>query len=76
MAGVERQRIRGTFARRGLSGRTLGAAFDPVPLTYGVLPTTRLIVGVDFAGGSRLPANFVRRDRLKARIRSGLTPSV
>jgi hypothetical protein len=76
MAGVERQRIRDTFARRGLSGRTFGAAFDPVPLAYGVLPPTCLIFGVDFAGGSRLPANFVRRDRLKAKIRSGLAHSV
>jgi hypothetical protein len=76
MAGVEGQRIRDTFVRGGLSGRTLGTAFDPVPLTDGVLPTTRLMVGVDFAGGSRLPANFVRRDWLKAKIRSGLAPSV
>jgi hypothetical protein len=55
MAGVERQRIRGTSARRCLSGRTFGAAFDLGLLTYGVLPTPCLIVGVDFAGVSRLP---------------------
>jgi hypothetical protein len=76
MAGVEGLRIRDTFGRRGLSGRTFGAAFDPVPLTYGVLPATHLIFGIDFAGVSRLPANFVKRDRLKAKIRSGLAPSV
>jgi hypothetical protein len=62
MAGVEGQRRRDTSAQRSLSGRTLGAAFDPVPLTYGVLPATRLIVEVDFAGVSRLPANSVDGD--------------
>jgi hypothetical protein len=71
MARVERLRIRGTFARRGLSGRTFGAAFDPVPLAYGVLPATRLIVGVDFAGVSRLPANSGGGDRLKAKYGTG-----
>jgi hypothetical protein len=76
MAGVEGQRIRNTFARRGFSGRTLGAAFDPVPLTYGVLPTTRLIFGVDFAGVSRLPANSMGGDRLKAKIGRRLAHSV
>jgi hypothetical protein len=57
MAGVEGQRIRDTFARRGFSGRTFGVAFDPVPLAYGVLPTTGLMGAADFAGGNRLPAN-------------------
>jgi hypothetical protein len=74
MAGVEGQRIRDTFARRGLSGRTFGAAFDPVLLAYGVLPITRLIVGVDFAGGSRLPANSGGGDRLKAKYGAGWPP--
>jgi hypothetical protein len=76
MAGVERQRIRDTFARRGLSGRTFGAACQPVPLTYGMLPTTYLIVEVDFAGVSRLPANSGGGDRLKAKIGRRLTHSV
>jgi hypothetical protein len=58
MAGVERQRIRGTSARRCLSGRTFGAAFDLGLLTYGVLPATCLIVGVDFAGVSRVTSQF------------------
>jgi hypothetical protein len=57
MAGVERQRIRGTFARRGLSSRTFGAAFDLVSLAYGVLPSTRLMGAAEFASVSRLPAN-------------------
>jgi hypothetical protein len=76
MAGVEGQRIRDTFARRGFSGRTFGAACQPVPLTYGMLPTTYLIVEVDFAGVSRLPANSVDRDRLKAKIGQRLAHSV
>jgi hypothetical protein len=77
MAGVEGQRmIRGTSARRGLSGRTFGAAFDPVLLAYGVLPATCLIVEVDFAGVSRLPANSVGVDRLKAKIGPRLAASV
>jgi hypothetical protein len=71
MARVEGLRIRGIFVRRGLSGRTLGAAFDPVPLAYGVLNTTRLIFGVDFAGVSRLPANSGGGGRLKAKYGAG-----
>jgi hypothetical protein len=71
MAGVEGQRIRGTFARRGLSGRTFGAAFEPVPLAYGVLPTIAWFFGIDFAGGSRLPANFVGGDRPRAKYGAG-----
>jgi hypothetical protein len=74
MAGVEGQRIRDTFARRGLSGRTFGAAYQPVPLAYGVLPVTRLIFGIDFAGVSRLPANSGDGDRLKAKVRHRLAP--
>jgi hypothetical protein len=74
MAGVEGQRIRGVFARRGFSGRTFGAAFDLVSLAYGVLPPTRLIVEVDFAGESRLPANSGGGDRLKAKYGTGWPP--
>jgi hypothetical protein len=76
MAGVERQRIRDTFGRRGFSGRTLGAAVDRVPLAYGVLPATCLIVEVDFAGVSRLPAHSIDGDRLQAKIGHRLAPSV
>jgi hypothetical protein len=76
MAGGEGQRIRGTFARRDFSGRTFGAAFDPVPLAYGVLPATRLVFGIDFASVSRLPANSMGEDRLQAKVRPRLANSV
>jgi hypothetical protein len=71
MAGVEGQRIRDTFARRGLSGRTFGVAFDPVPLAYGVLPTTHLMGAAEFASVSRLPANSGGGDRLKSKYGTG-----
>jgi hypothetical protein len=74
MAGVEGLGIRGIFARRDISGRTFGPVFDLVLLTYGVLPTTCLIVGIDFVGGSRLPANSGGRDRLKAKYGAGWPP--
>ena len=72
MAEVERRRIKGIFARRGLPGRTLGAASDLGPLAYGVLPATCSMVEFDFAGVSRLPANSGGGDRLQAKIRPRL----
>jgi hypothetical protein len=62
MAGVEGQRIRGTFARRGLSGRTFGLACQPVSLVAGVLPTSWLMAAAEFASVNRLPASFVNGD--------------